>query len=194
MTYITAQTATTQLQAVNNVLSVIGEAPLASLENVTSLDASAAITELSTAMLEVMTSGYWFNTIRVTASPNDDGEIALPITYLTIKPVDPRDLYILKGGRLYDVRNNTYQISSPVELRVSVQLDWEDLPQQARTYIQDRAGRIYAQKQVGEKTMVLAAAQDERMSLAELQNENLRQLRVTRLDNYDIAAGFRLWR
>ena len=117
MTYITAQTATTQLQAVNNVLSVIGEAPLASLENVTSLDASAAITELSTAMLEVMTSGYWFNTIRVTASPNDDGEIALPITYLTVKPVDPRDLYILKGNRLYDVRNNTYKISSPVDLQ-----------------------------------------------------------------------------
>lgn len=194
MTYIKAQTATTQLEAVNNVLSVIGEAPLASLENVTSLDSSAAITELSTAMLEVLTSGFWFNTIRITASPNDEGEIALPITYLTVKPSDPRDLIILKGNRLYDVRNNTYQFQSPVELRVSIQLEWEDLPQQARTYIQDRASRNYAQKQVGEKSMVIAASQVERMSLAVLHNENLRQTRVSRLDNYDIAAGFRSWR
>jgi hypothetical protein len=69
---------TTKLEAVNTMLSTIGEAPVNSLATGL-IDAETAETILNNVSREVQARGWNFNTeYDYTFSPNVDGEIDLP--------------------------------------------------------------------------------------------------------------------
>jgi hypothetical protein len=53
---------TTELEAVNTMLNTIGEAPVNTLVNMTSVDASSALSILNSVNREVQSQGWFFNT------------------------------------------------------------------------------------------------------------------------------------
>lgn len=192
---ISAPSAMTELEAVNAILALIGEAPLNTLADVTSLDAISAVSELRKAMRETLQDPFWFNTETVTLSPTIDGELIVPSSYLSVQATDLMLHYTQRGHRLYNLETNSYTgNSSGLEVFAIVSLSWDELPTQARWYIQARAARTFSQSQIGEKSLYQAAALEERAALADLHNENIRQLSLSRLDNPAIARGFRSWR
>ena len=72
-------TPTTELQAINTMLSAIGEAPVNSISGVTNVDVSVAINILDETSLSVQSEGWNFNTeYNVTYSIDDDSKIPLP--------------------------------------------------------------------------------------------------------------------
>ena len=74
-------TKTTQLEAVNVMLSAIGEAPVSSLENSQLEDVAVAQNILNETIVDVQTTGYNFNSeYNYKISPDTDSIINVPNT------------------------------------------------------------------------------------------------------------------
>jgi|2_EtaG_2_1085320.scaffolds.fasta_scaffold07792_2 hypothetical protein len=157
-----ASTRTTELEAVNTMLSAVGEPPINSLEDQKNVDAAIAGNVLTEISREVQASGWHFNTqIKVTLTPDDstkhinltDNMVRVDTDYWTSTTStdllnDARDI-TQRGGRLFDRSNNTYEFTKAVEATVVYILDWDDLPEPARRYVTVRAARIFQDRMVG---------------------------------------------
>lgn len=145
--------ATTELEAVNIMLSNIGESPVNSFLDSDVVDAGTARNILASINREVQSHGWWFNTdINRRFLPNTAGEIVMPPNVLKVDTSGP-DLkdknLVLRGNRLYDRINHTYKISDSVILTLVLGLSFTDLPETARRYITIRAARIFQERMLG---------------------------------------------
>ena len=143
---------TTELDAINTMLSTIGEAPISTVEDSGVVDAVMARQILRTVDREVQARGWHWNTDKgYPLTPNEDGECELPNGVLrcdTVSPDDQIDV-VVRGKRLYDRRNHTYQINKMVRVDMVTQLPFEELPEAARQYITVRASRIFQERVLG---------------------------------------------
>lgn len=144
---------TSELEAVNIMLSNIGESPVNSLENEQVVDAGIARTILASVNREVQSHGYWFNTdIDRTFLPNTHHRIVLPPNVLRVD-TSGKDLhtknYVHRGKYLYDANNHTFRIRKPVVLTVVVGLGFDEIPECARRYITLRAARAFQERIIG---------------------------------------------
>lgn len=140
---MTGTALTSELEAVNIILTAIDEAPVASL-SVTGLypldQAKTVLTEVSRA---VQTKGWVFNTEDSVAPAKDGaGLITLPADTLSFTPdpstsIDP----VQRGLRLYDRKAHTFVFTTSVTGTRKLLLPWDDLPQAARHYITIRAAK-----------------------------------------------------
>jgi len=135
---------TTELEAVNKVLQMMGEAPVNSLQGQFGLAKQAQDT-LTDVSRRVQAEGWSFNTdLEQTLPRNTSNEIEIPATASRVV-VDPQ-LYpdydvTMRGSRLYDRKNNTYVFSQELKADVTYMFDWDELPEHARQYIAVKAGR-----------------------------------------------------
>src|SRR6056300_1551472 len=102
--------ATTKLDAVNTMLSAIGEAPVSSLSSGL-IEAEIAETILNTIDREVQSMGWHFNKeLNKSFAQSTGGEIILPANILradaTLAPQSP-DL-VQRGLKMYDKKNHTF--------------------------------------------------------------------------------------
>ncbi|MCC8538635.1 phage tail protein, partial [Xanthomonas codiaei] len=80
-------TPTTELEAVNEMLAVIGEQPVSALEAVGNTDVAIAIRTLRGVSREVQTTAWWFNTDEsYTFVLNAENRVPLPNLILSIRP------------------------------------------------------------------------------------------------------------
>ena len=159
----------TKLQAVNRMLSSIGETAVVSIPS-TRPDASLAETELDNISRDVQQEGWHFNTeedVELTPIAN---EIAVPSDALRIDPCNASVDYVWREGKLYDRENNTFTITSSVKVNIVRGLDFEDMPEAARQYIHVRAARSFQDKQLGATDLHGYQATDEMRSRVELED------------------------
>ena len=178
---------TTQLDAVNTMLSAIGEAPVNSLSSGL-VEAEIAESILNTVDREVQSMGWHFNTeLNKSFAQDTSGNIILPADILradaTLK-ADSLDL-VQRGTKMYDRKNHTFNIGTSVALDVVVQLNFEDLPEVAKRYITLRATRIFQDRVVGSNTLHDFQAKDEQMALVELKEFDKAADDHNIFDNYD---------
>ena len=179
---------TTQLDAVNTMLSAIGEAPVNSLSSGL-VEAEIAETILNTVDREVQSMGWHFNTeLNKSFAQDTSGNILLGADVLradaTLK-VDSKDL-VQRGLKMYDRKNHTFNIGANVALDVVVQLDFDDLPEPAKRYITLRATRIFQDRIVGSNTLHDFQERDEQMALIELKEFDKAADDHNIFDNYDV--------
>lgn len=169
-----AATRTTELEAVNTMLSAVGEPPINSLEDQKNSDAAIARNILTEISREVQASGWHFNTqTKVTLAPDDttnfinltDNMVRVDIDFWTSTSstnmmTDDRNI-TQRGGRLFDRTNNTYEFTQSVEATVVYILDWDDLPEPPRRYITVRAARIFQDRMVGSPSHHSFSQEDE---------------------------------
>jgi len=186
----------TELDAVNSILSLIGEAPLNTIDGVTSLDALNAVAAIERAQREILSSGFWFNTETHTLTPTADGRYQVPPTFLSVQPTDPTvGPFVQRGEYLFNTSENTFVgNTATMEVIAYVSLDWEYLPQTAREAIQSTAAKHFAFTEVGEQTLYQVSMANERVALAELYNENLRQSGLTRVEGPALRGAVPRWR
>lgn len=166
---------TTKLEAVNTMLSIIGEAPVNSLQTGL-VDAETAETILNNVSREVQSRGWNFNTeLDYVFSPNTDGEVVLPSNIIRAdraqseqKYRTSNEEYIQRGNKIYDKSNHTFTISKKLKLDVIVLLDFEVLPEVARNYITLRASRIFSDRVVGDLGLSQLNRPDEAQALQDL--------------------------
>ena len=136
-----AGTRTTELQAVNTMLSAVGEPPINNLEGNKNADAAIARNILTEISREVQAMGWHFNTQdKVNFNPHPTTkEIELPESVMRIdldqtnSTSDSRDV-TQRGPKLFDRTNNTYEFDSKVVAKVTYVLDWDELPEPVRGF------------------------------------------------------------
>ncbi len=143
---------TSQLEAVNRVLQMMGEAPVNSLSGQFGL-AKQADDTLKDVSRRVQAEGWSFNTdYQVTLKPDSNKNLLVGsnVSRVVVDILAYPDYDIIeKGGKLYDRLNHTFDFTDDVKADITYMLDWDDLPEHARQYIMTRAGRQLQEAIIG---------------------------------------------
>jgi len=181
---------TTKLDAVNTMLSAIGEAPVNSLSSGL-VEAEIAETILNTVNREVQSMGWHFNTEYKKSYPQDtNGEIVLGSDILradSTLEANGKDL-VQRGLKMYDRKNHTFNVGSSVNLDVIVELTFDDLPEAAKRFVTLRATRIFQDRVVGSDTLHGFQREDEERALYELKQFDQSASDNNIFDNYDVFS------
>lgn len=184
---------TTQLQAINTMLSCIGESPVSSLSSTHSADVTVAMNILDEVCRDLMTREWYWNTKKnVTLIPNASGKIIVPTNWVRI---DHETLDLIKrGAYLWDRENETDVFTTQVtELTVVMFLDWNDMPEAARRYCMIRGGRTLAARMVSSEKAVGFTERDEQQAFMVLREFEVEQADYNMFNNPDIAYRNRRW-
>lgn len=166
-------TPTTELEAVNLMLAVVGESPISTLEDSGIIDAVMAQQILLHASRQTQLIGWHWNTEEnyPLAATYPEGEIMIPVNTLKVDTagVDQGLDLVQRGNRLYDRKNHTFIIGKTVRVRITLFLPFDHLPETARSFITIRAARIFQERMVGSDNLWSFNKQDEVRSWADLQ-------------------------
>lgn len=167
-----ALTKTTKLQAVNTILSTVGEPPVNSLsaQRADSLIAQSVLDEVCR---EVLSYGWQFNTDeKVVMTPETSSGyiyVSDSVVRVDMDPVYSQNYDIaLRGNRLYNRVTNSYSFLEPITVLQVHLMDFDDMPEPAKRYVTIRAARIFQDRMVGSQTLHAFTAQDEVMALAKM--------------------------
>jgi hypothetical protein len=166
----------TELEAVNILLSVIGEAPIDQLSTTSAneiTESAVARRTLNEVSRDVQAEGFSWNTdndVRLVRDANN--QFTLPSNQLraTLDPARyPTYQFVVRGNRVYDRLRQSYEITSELVVSQMVMLlDWDELPHQAQQYIAIRAARIFAGRYVNSNAIYAYTTQDEEYARAML--------------------------
>jgi hypothetical protein len=155
---------TTELDAVNTMLATIGEQPVNSLETASTSDVAQAVRALGEQNREVQSEGWTFNTeIDYDLVLNDEDQIVLPTTALAIEFEDYSDIDpVERAGKAYDRKNKTFTIDRDlVARRLTLLLNFTELPEAARHYITIKAARVFQYRVRGSSDLHAYTERDE---------------------------------
>jgi len=163
-------TPTTELQAVNTMLSTIGEAPVNSITGTTTVDVSVAKNILDETSMSVQSIGWNFNTHinHTTLALDSDNKVPLPANCVK---ADANQAYrnynyTIRNGFLYDMEKHTDVFTSaPASVDLVLVQQFEHLPEYARRYITTKAARRFASRFIGDKEITALIGQDENEAL-----------------------------
>lgn len=165
----------TKLGAVNHILGNLGEYPVASLTPPYSLAVQDALSTIDRVLATTLQRGWSWNTETLMLTPDENGHIEIGPEYLTVTSAVPADYALsLRGGRLYRIKpyasGDTWDGDVPVIVRIN--LDFDDLPPQARTYVTLKASRHLQLRDQGDPQTLRDNADEEQRAWATLlQNE-----------------------
>lgn len=163
-------TPTTELEAVNLMLSAIGESPITSLDDGSSVDTSQALLMLANVSRQVQQRGWWFNTEDEYPLTPDNISQYILVPANTMKVVSSDTSIVLRGNRLYDKTNHTYNFTAPVTVtEITFLLAFNELPEQARNLIAQRATRMFQERMLGSDTISAFTKQDEGQAALDLE-------------------------
>lgn len=169
---------TTKLEVINHVLNTVGEDPVSSP---TSNHPSAAAARVTIDRLskELQIRGWWYNKeYDLTLLPDGDGNIILPSNTLRAIITDPTSRLIWRGSKLYDPVNHTFNIGTSVVIDVVVQLDMEDMPESAATYLKHKAAHEFYVNDDGDRDKATELEKRVMFAWAEFYAEHLRMLKL----------------
>mgnify|MGYP001178672635 FL=1 len=172
-----AVAATTELEAINIMLSAIGEAPINSLTGTLPVDAKIAQSTLNEINKKIQMEGWSFNTeIDVTLTRDGSNKINLPINVLRVDPnihqhttVDA----IQRGLKLYDRLNNKFEFDEDLICTVVYLRDFDEIPEPARYYMTIKAARVFVDRLVSDQGLRTYTQQDEERARAILMETDL---------------------
>jgi len=184
---------TTRLDAVNVMLSSIGEAPVNSLTSGLE-DAELAETILESVNRETQSKGWIFNTdLKIKLTRNiSNNHIELPNNYIRVDTRNSlrnskKDI-VERGRKLYDRIANSYVFSEDVVVDAVILLDFTDIPEAARRYITIRSARIFQDRVLSSPNIHGFQMQDEQQAFIELQDYQAETADFNIFDNYDTFA------
>ena len=191
---------TTELGAVNTMLSVIGESPINSLEGDLPADALVAQQVLGEVCREVQSKGWYFNTEHeYPLTPDENGEIAIPSNAVHVDPdlsINVGIAAVPRGTKLYNLNDHNYVFNGKIYADIVFLLAFTEIPQAARHYITIRASRKFHDRVVGSGTLHDFSEKDELDALTKLQHEDSKQADRTIfgrniLSGWDVARTIR---
>lgn len=182
-------TKTTQLEAINTMLSAIGEPPVNSLSSQRA-DSLIAVQILNEVSREVQSYGWHFNIeYKVEMTPDSSGFLYISenVARVDTDPSQELDI-IIRGNRLYNKVTNSYVFTSPITVTRIVMLDFEEIPEPARRYIMIRAARIFMDRMVGSEKHHMFNLQDEVMALGKMREYEMDTADYSIFDEYSTAS------
>ena len=187
---MTIQTRTTELEAVNTILSTIGEAPLNTLTGSLPVDGTMAQNILDEINREVQSIGWHWNThYKVDITRDVDNKIPVGTDVLRIKLNGKYDKssydVVQRDSFLYNLADNSEIFSQNfTETNIIYLLDFTKIPEQARRYITIRSARVFHDRTLGANTIHKFSSQDEARSLAVLRQAETQTGEYNIFDSY----------
>ena len=166
----------TELEAVNLLLSAIGEAAVSSLETATTVEVTQAKKLLSNVNRAAQQKGWHFNTEwDVVLTRDSDDRIPLSESILSV--YQPGQLMTIRGrsGSMYayDLDNNTFTWTKNLNNAVTITLlDFIDSPNTFRQYVTTRAARIFQEEIIGQVSAETVNRQEEAEAYADLLDDD----------------------
>ena len=149
--------ATTELECINIMLAAIGEAPVNSLTGTVPVDVRIAQSTLTEVNKQVQSEGWSFNTeIDVTLTRNASNNVVLGTDVLRVDAQThdhPSIDAIQRGLKLYDRKNNTFIFDEDLKCTVVYFRSFDELPEQARSYMTIKAARIFVDRFVSDQSL-----------------------------------------
>jgi hypothetical protein len=155
----------TELDAANELLGSIGQAPVSSLTS--GGDAAIALGELRRSVRYVQLYGFAFNTdTDYLLSPDVNGVIKVPQGVLRSDPAAPLVSLVARrhpDGYLafWDLANHTWTMALPVTFTITWGFTFDDLPEAAKNYITISAARKFQKRIIGSDELDGFNAEDE---------------------------------
>jgi hypothetical protein len=162
---------TTKLEAINELLEAIGEAPVNAVANTGLTEADLASTRIDKVSRQVQKRGWHWNTlVNYPIDPDVDGYIILPVATIEVDTSgrSAHKDYVRRGNKLYDRENNTFVISQATTVDITLLLDFEEIPENARDYITMKAARKFQQRMFGSTELSEFDREDEQQALFDL--------------------------
>ena len=146
----------TELDAVNQILSSVGQAPVTTLD-LQNPEVAIVLNTLREVNKQVQAEGWIFNTEReYTLTPDSvTKEILYPTNALAIDAdatgANASLDTVRRNGKLYDRMHHTFQFTKDLKVNVVWLFDFTDVPTAIQQYITARAAKMCATKMVGDK-------------------------------------------
>lgn len=150
--------ASTELDAVNQILSSVGQAPVTTLD-LQNPEVAIVLTTLREVNKQVQAEGWNYNVERGYEFTPDSTtkHIAYPTNVLQLDTTKQkhRDDFdpVRRNGKFYDRLKHTYEWDDVIEADVTWLFEFEDIPPAIQLYITARAARLAANKMVGDTTL-----------------------------------------
>jgi hypothetical protein len=168
-------TPTSELEAVNECLENIGQAPVSTIAGDLGVDTQIALSFVRKVNRELQSQGWFWNTEKdFPLTPGGDDNILLPSNTLAVDTTGASvgiDA-IQRGSRLYNRTDHSYTFTAAVYVELTVGLTFEELPETARRYVALRAARIFQDRIEGGVSQ--SDATDEESAWASLMADQLR--------------------
>ena len=166
---------TTKLEAINTMLSCIGQAPLNTLEGTKSYFTISAEKILEDETKRFQLQGWDFNSEdNYKLTPDLDGFIKVPQDVIMIKfPTIYKNRYVVREGKLYDKFRHTFNIEKPLRVSIVFCLDFNDLPEVARVYAMMSAANKFVKRELGSQAAYSFTQEDLFEALVSLQQHEL---------------------
>ena len=169
---MTIITRTTELEAVNTILSTIGEAPLSTLTGSLPVDGTTAKNILNEISREVQSAGWHYNShykVDLTRDANNKVPVGTDVLRVELNRKYDKSSYdvVQRGSYLYNLAKNSETFDQDFTDNTIVYiLDFSKLPEQARRYITIRSARVFHDRTLGANTLHKFSSEDEARSLA----------------------------
>ena len=147
--------ALTELDAVNNIIGTLGEAPIDTLEDLTNVDAINALRILEEVSRTEQARGWSFNLIEdfvLNPDINDNNRIPWNDKYLFVKGEEGTKL-VRYGKHMKDLVRNSDYFPQPIHAEVVLLIPFEELPGQMRDYIVAKAGFMFQSAYYGDDSL-----------------------------------------
>ena len=96
---------------------------------------------------------------------------------------------VQRGMRLYDRKARSYNLDQTVKVSITLLLDFSELPEIAKQYIEIRATRLFQQKMLGSTTLDSFTAEEERDAWVQAMNEEGITADHNIFDNVGLASA-----
>ena len=169
---MTITTRTTELEAVNTILSTIGEAPLSTLTGSLPVDGTTAKNILNEISREVQSAGWHFNTqykVDLTRDTNNKVPVGTDVVRVQLNNKYDKSSYdvVQRGTYLFNLAKNSETFDQDfTENTLIYLLNFDKLPEQARRYITIRSARVFHDRTLGANTLHKFSSEDEARSLS----------------------------
>ena len=169
---MTITTRTTELEAVNTILSTIGEAPLSTLTGSLPVDGTTAKNILNEISREVQSAGWHFNTqykVDLTRDTNNKVPVGTDVVRVQLNDKYDKSSYdvVQRGTYLFNLAKNSETFDQDFRENTLIYLlDFDKLPEQARRYITIRSARVFHDRTLGANTLHKFSSEDEARSLS----------------------------
>ena len=187
---MTITTRTTELEAVNTILSTIGEAPLSTLTGSLPVDGTTAKNILNEISREVQSAGWHFNTqYKVDLTRDTDNKVPIGTDVVRVELSNKYDKssydVVQRGSYLFNLAKNSNIFDQDfTENTLIYLLQFADIPEQARRYITIRSARVFHDRTLGANTLHKFSSEDEARSLAVMKQAEMQTGDNTIFDNY----------
>jgi len=190
----TPTVAQTKLDAVNLMLASIGQSPVNTLTGTLPKDVNKAVVALDSALREVLTQGWSFNSdTKYSMSVDGTDRIAVPAAALQIDPTYGED-YVPRydstapaGMFLYDRDKNAFdEFSSVVYVEIVWAFEFEQIPQHARQYVATKAARKFQSGIMASAILHQFTRDDESEAYATFRRVEKRQKKFN-INKYSVA-------